>query len=250
MLQIPVGTTLIELHETESTNRDAAELIRTGHPAEGTVIMAYFQKAGRGQRGNHWESEQGHNLLVSFILYPVFLKATDHFVLNQALCLAVWEFIKEQTTEIVSVKWPNDIMAGDRKIAGLLIENSLRGPGIQHTIAGIGININQVLFQHYQPEATSLRILNNRTYDLKMCLEKLSGHISKWYTILAIGNKRLIHETYTENLFRRGQLHRFATGEKEFMGVIQKTMPQGELVIVQEDGYEYVFKNKEVRFLF
>lgn len=250
MIELPVGRNVIELPAVDSTNTYLAKLLQTTSLNDGTAIMAQFQSAGRGQRGSAWESERGSNLLVSYLLLPASLQANEHFSFNQAMCLGVRDFVARHTSLPVRIKWPNDIMVGNGKIAGLLIENSIRGSVIHQSIVGIGININQRRFGNYSPQPVSLSMLNDKNYDLHECLHELSQSIGKWYTIFTIGNKRMIRESYSESLFRIGEPAIYETGGRRFTGTIQGTMPNGELVIVQEDGFEYIFKNKEVKFIF
>jgi BirA family transcriptional regulator, biotin operon repressor / biotin---[acetyl-CoA-carboxylase] ligase len=250
MINTPFGQVKIELPEVDSTNSYAARLLDSEQPVEGTVIMAHAQRSGRGQRGSVWESEPHSNLLISYIIYPRFLSADDHFTLNQVLCLSIHEFVNELVHKNVSIKWPNDIMVGNSKIAGLLVETVIRGNKIHQCIAGIGINVNQVTFMDYVPQATSLALLTNKKYELNNCLLRLNIILNKWYAILAVGNRKKIRESYALLLYRKGLLSWYETGKKRFRGTIQTTMPQGELVIIQEDGFEYVFKNKEVKYLY
>jgi BirA family biotin operon repressor/biotin-[acetyl-CoA-carboxylase] ligase len=126
----------------------------------------------------------------------------------------------------------------------------IRGNKSHQCIAGMGININQSRFLNYKPSATSLALLTKKKYNLKDCLFKLNHYLGKWYAILSIGNRRKIKETYANALYRKDVLAWYETGNKKFRGIIHTTMPQGELVIIQEDGYEYVFKNKEVKYLY
>ncbi|MFT7154174.1 MAG: BirA family biotin operon repressor/biotin-[acetyl-CoA-carboxylase] ligase, partial [Alteromonas macleodii] len=121
-----IGSVCIRLERVDSSNNYARELIRDKMPIEGTVIVANEQTSGRGQRANTWFSEPKSNLTCSYILRPVFLAAKNQFVLSAAVALAVFEtvyqFIPNNTLRI---KWPNDILVGDKKIAGILIENTL-----------------------------------------------------------------------------------------------------------------------------
>ena len=134
---------VIKFHkELTSTNDQAFMLLKTINPVEGTVIYADFQKAGRGQKDNKWESEKGKNLLLSIILYPTSIRPEDQFYLSMAVSLGICDFI-DSFFPGSKIKWPNDIYINDDKIAGILIENSVMGETIESTIAGIGININQ-----------------------------------------------------------------------------------------------------------
>lgn len=250
MTIISPGTRLLQLDETGSTNREAHLLIQQGLEAQGMVIRARYQTSGRGQRGAVWESEYGKNLLISYILHPSSLKAEDFFLLNQTLSLAVRDFLALLAPDTFSIKWPNDIMAGNRKIAGLLIENSLRGSEFQHTVAGIGININQKKFHYYTPKATSLALLTNQEFDFDDCLSQMTASLNHWYLRLEKRQIDDIRESYLSNLFRKGIPARYESGGESFEGTIMGVLPGGELMITDTDGRIRAFGNKEVKYLY
>lgn len=244
------GQRIIEVAETDSTNSYAARLLHEEIPEEGTVIFSSFQKAGRGQRGSNWESEAGKNMLLSYILYPVFLPVSNHFSLNQAISLALQETLQQFTIEEIKIKWPNDILAGNEKIAGILIENTIRNVKLIHAIAGAGININQLQFENYQPPATSLAKLENKTFVTATILKVLNHHIDKWYSLLRVGNYAKINEAFLSKLFQYNQPARYESSGIRFNGTITGIASDGRLKILREDGTDVVFANKEVKFLY
>ena len=115
---------IIHIRETNSTNNYLKELLQTQNVDEGTVVWADFQSAGKGQRGNGWESEAGKNILFSIVLFPGFIKAGEQFILSQIVSLAVANCLQEYTAGI-SIKWPNDIYWNEKKICGILLEKQL-----------------------------------------------------------------------------------------------------------------------------
>lgn len=250
MLESRIGHRVIELNETDSTNSYAARLMHLEVPEDGTVIMAGFQKAGRGQRGAGWESDAAKNLLISYIIYPNFLKITNQFALNQVISLGVYDFIKKNTNTKVAIKWPNDIILEKGKIAGILIENSIRSNQILHSIIGIGININQEHFDTHLASARSLKQLTKREFDLKICLSELNSCIGKWYNQLRLNNFRKINEEYTNALFLREIPAKFEQNGKVFTGIIKGVNSDGLLHIVNESGDSQLFMNKEIKYLF
>jgi BirA family transcriptional regulator, biotin operon repressor / biotin---[acetyl-CoA-carboxylase] ligase len=244
------GQRIIDLAETDSTNSFAARLLHDEIPEEGTVIITGFQKSGRGQRGAAWESEKGKNLLISYILYPTFLPIHLQFYLTQCVSLALLETLQNFTSVPVQIKWPNDILAGGKKIAGVLIETAIRNDRMIHAIAGAGININQERFGAYSPEATSLLILENKTFDLFTILRELNNSLHKWYTILRLGHFDKITEAYTSNLFLFRQESNFESQGERFEGTITGVQTDGTLLIMKDDQTVLNFRNKEVKFLF
>lgn len=250
MLGNVIGSKLIELDETDSTNSYASRLIFDQSPIEGTVIMAGYQSAGKGQRGSGWESLKQQNLLISYILYPTFLPADQHFLLNQALSISVFEFISRNTTAPVSIKWPNDVLVGNKKIAGLLIENSIRNNKFSSSVAGIGININQIIFKEYSLQATSLQLIENKIYDVKSCLSQLNSQIDKWYAILKSGNHKKITEYYEKALYGIGSTVGFDSKGENFNAVIKGVNASGQLVLTKNSGDDVVYNNKELKYKF
>lgn len=157
---------LVALDETASTNQYLSQLCNQLQEsvAELTTVTAEFQTAGKGQRGNTWEAEEGKNLLFSFVLYPSFLEARRQFILSQIVSLAIKEELSRWSDEI-TIKWPNDIYWKDKKICGILIENDLSGHHIRRSIAGIGININQEVFNSDAPNPVSLKQITGKEHD-------------------------------------------------------------------------------------
>ena len=155
---------LVILPVTASTNSWVAANSDT--LAHGDIVMAVEQTAARGQRGNTWEATPGLNLTLSMLLRPEGVEAARQFDISRAVALGTAEMLQELLEQEVLIKWPNDIYVGDRKIAGILIENTLTGRLIDRSIAGIGVNINQEVFHSDAPNPVSVSQLTVRTYDL------------------------------------------------------------------------------------
>lgn len=145
--------------------------------AHGDVLSARAQTAGRGQRGNSWESEPGRNLTFSLMLRPQHIAPKDAFVLSMAVSVGITEALRGVSGLPVVLKWPNDIYVGDRKLAGILIENSFAGPHIAWSIVGIGLNVNQTEFVSDAPNPVSLATLCGREYDLDRLLQTVAEGI-------------------------------------------------------------------------
>ena len=137
------------------------------------AITADIQEEGRGQQNKKWESEAGENLLVSFLLYPK-IKPAKQFTVCQYVSVGISEFIRELfNIPNVSIKWPNDIYIGDKKVAGILIEHFICGDSINYTIVGIGMNINQIDFSKSLPNPTSIYLETEKKYDPIFCMKSL-----------------------------------------------------------------------------
>src|ERR1043165_9220886 len=141
-----IGQNKVFLPETHSTNSYAIELLKNVNAIEGTVVYTHKQTQGKGQRGNSWIAEPQRNTTLSLILRPVFLNSKNTFYLSKITALALHDLL----TEIldvgqfdIKIKWPNDILVNSKKIAGVLIENSILNEHLQWSVIGIGINVNQ-----------------------------------------------------------------------------------------------------------
>ncbi|MCX6333993.1 MAG: biotin--[acetyl-CoA-carboxylase] ligase [Bacteroidia bacterium] len=244
-----IGSTLL-LHETlSSTNTEASLLLRSGEQAEGTVIYSDFQTAGRGQTGNKWESEKGKNLLFSIILYPQSITPADQFVISMAISLGICDFIGRYCTG-AQIKWPNDIYVKNDKIAGILIENSIMGETIEHTIAGIGLNVNQQDFSGINPRPVSLKLATGKEFENKVSLKELLSDLDIRYKQLLYGDRTLIKTDYLSKLYRLGEWSSFSSAGSVFTGRITDVHISGQISIEEENGGIREFSFKEFSYLF
>jgi BirA family biotin operon repressor/biotin-[acetyl-CoA-carboxylase] ligase len=174
-----IGNNLIELDITDSTNEYSKKLIKKGPVEEGTVILADFQTKGKGQKDGYWESEKGKNLTFSIILYPNFLDIQKQFYLSMSISIGIVEFLSHLSVKS-KIKWPNDICINNKKVAGILIENSIKRNIISSSIIGIGINVNQTEFKSSAPNPTSLYLELNKTFDIKNTYHLLISYLNRW----------------------------------------------------------------------
>lgn len=244
------GKLIKYLPSCHSTNDIAVEMIQSENTVfEGTVIITDNQTAGRGQRGNTWEASSGENLTFSLILKPNFLKASDQFQLNIAISMGVFDFLSAFIDESLSIKWSNDIYYKDQKMGGILIENSLQGYQIGHSIVGIGLNINQLEFSNLR--ATSLRSIthNPLKYDLSEILKRLLENLEKNYLKIKNNDFESLKTNYLANLYRFQKYHYFKRNGQQFLGQIVGIDETGKLGIETDENVIY-FDFKEVEFVF
>jgi BirA family biotin operon repressor/biotin-[acetyl-CoA-carboxylase] ligase len=243
-----IGKNLIYLPTCHSTNDIAAEKIQQSDVFEGTVIVTSYQTAGRGQRGNAWETAPDQNLTFSLILRPSFLRASEQFRLSMVVSLGVYDFLSEFLDESLRIKWPNDMFVGTQKIGGILIENILQGSSIGYSIVGIGLNINQLEF--VVPTATSLRreVRQPFRYDLEPLLNKLLIQLEKNYLALKNDSFDGIKIRYLSKLFRYQEYHYFRRNGSLFIGQIVGVDETGRLAVETNNYLEY-FDLKEIEFV-
>ncbi len=235
----------IKVSQTASTNTYLSRLAAT--LPGGTVIYTPCQTAGRGQKGNSWESEDGKNLTFSHLLKRPPVKARDQFYLSEAAAVAVVEALSAEAGDGFSVKWPNDVYWQDKKVCGMLLENSLDGSDIAHCIVGIGINVNQERFLSDAPNPVSLKGITGREHDLMALLKRVCSRIEQLVAGLADDNARnLLHGQYMASLYRNdGQLHPYEDADgHRFMASVDGIAPDGTLTLRHENGtrHDYLFK--------
>ncbi|MGF7078559.1 biotin--[acetyl-CoA-carboxylase] ligase [Mucilaginibacter sp. UYCu711] len=244
-----VGQNLLTLKEVDSTNNFLKTLLSNSKPVpEGTVIMAESQFAGRGQQNNQWHAEPGKNLTFSVLLKPSFLAVTDQFDLTRAISLAVYDTLCPILGNQLKIKWPNDIYYGDKKLGGMLIENLLQGAVIKSAIIGIGININQENFPEGATNATSVKQILQKDYDIRDILADICNHIEAYYLALKAGKIDFVRNGYLSRLYWFNQRKRFRAGGEIFEGTITGVKQNG-LLVVNKGGEETTYNLKEIEFL-
>lgn len=238
---------LIRKNELHSTNNFALELIKTQNPSAGTVVLTLSQTKGRGQRTNTWESESCKNLTISIIFKPEFLPIIKQFQISLVISLGVHDYLRKYIAD-VSIKWPNDIYVGSEKIAGILIEHSIMGSTLSHSICGLGLNINQTKFVSDAPNPTSLAIVTNKEFDLGEELDLLLECIENRYFQLVDGKSIQLEKDYLNVLYWINELHLFSDENGEFEGKIVGITDFGQLRIKVKDE-ERIYNFKEVSFI-
>ena len=236
----------IFLEETASTNSYLQTLCDRERQDDLTCVYTTYQSAGRGQRGNSWESERGKNLLFSFVVYPNFLEARRQFILSQITALALKETLS-QYADGIRIKWPNDIYWNDRKLCGTLIENDLTGCRLGRSVSGTGVNLNQERFLSDAPNPVSLRQITGKSYNPETILHQILERVTDHYTRLKAEHAGRIASLYKENLYRKHGLHPYKDSNGPFNAYIKDIEPDGKLVLEDETGNmrKYLFKEVE-----
>ncbi len=245
-----IGKVLHMFDELQSTNEYALSLLSKSKPIEGTVISAHHQTAGKGQIGSSWLVEAGKNLTLSIILQPHFLPIPRQFLLNQAVSLAVVDFLGQFVpSDHVRLKWPNDVYIKDKKSTGILIQNTLSGTKIQHTVIGLGININQTTFPPSLPNPTSLALATGKDdYVLDELRQTLFSCLESRYLQLKANQWERLNDAYHQVLYKLNEIHFFQSAEGAlFKGIITGVTEQGLLKVDTDTGLQ-TFNLKEITF--
>ncbi len=239
----------IELPRVQSTNTWLFQHAE-GLPSL-TVVTTPCQGAGRGQRGNSWESEDGKNLNFSMLWLPEGFPAVCQFAVSEAVALSVADTLEESGIN-ARVKWPNDIYVGDSKISGILIEHSVTGRDINQSVIGVGLNVNQLRFLSGAPNPVSMAMLTGREHSVDDVCETLAAHIEQRLACAADAASRpQLHSEYMGRLWRGdGRMHQFATPDgSRFRAAIAGVASDGMLTLMDESGAMHAYAFKEVSFI-
>jgi BirA family biotin operon repressor/biotin-[acetyl-CoA-carboxylase] ligase len=224
------------------------------------TIRTDFQTAGRGQAGNSWESEAGMNLLFSSLLRYDGVRAADQWRLSMLVSVACWEVLaKYLPNDWLTIKWPNDIYYGDKKLVGILIENSLSGSWVAHTIAGIGVNVNQTEWLSNAPNPVSMKQITGQDYPVEQLLSDWICAMKSWET----RTTEEIKDAYMQHLYRCEGWHLYVerevsvaptaiatdTPDGAFQAELIGITPQGELMLRTENNEDKTYHFKQIRFV-
>lgn len=241
------------IETTDSTNLQLKELLSNNDYFEQKIesfftLFTHYQTAGRGQGKAEWESEFGKNILASIYFEKIPLLASEQFVFNQYFSLAIYTLLSNYVSH-VQIKWPNDIYVKNQKIAGILIEHFIEGDKIKATIAGIGLNINQEFFSPTIHNATSLKKITGKGFDILSLLEQLIAILKENYFLLEQTKKDFLHEKYLENLYLFQKKHFFMIDGEKVERKIVGINSYGQLLLQDKNGIIKSFGFKEVVFL-
>jgi BirA family biotin operon repressor/biotin-[acetyl-CoA-carboxylase] ligase len=236
---------VIHIDETDSTNRWLRENTPP-LPAGEYVVTAEYQTAGKGCGSNSWESERGKNLTFSVLLHPTEIRAKWQFRISEAVSVALCETLERHSgAQEVTIKWPNDIYVGDRKICGILIENRLKGSTITDSIVGIGLNVNQREFLSDAPNPVSIYQLTGEETDREALLQAFLKELSKAMEM----EPEALSQAYHRRLYRREGMHRFSDSQGEFEAKVLNVLDDGRLVLLDAEGKARMYAFKEVQFV-
>lgn len=239
-----IGNQIIHLDRVDSTSNYVATLVSEQKARHGMVILAETQTNGRGQRGAVWQSESFKNLLFSIYLEHKQLPIQQQSSLTHLVSLAILEGLAKigLTTQI---KWPNDILVGTKKIAGILIENQLRGTNIHSSIIGIGINVLQTTFDF--SGSTSVCLALKKTITKEEVLNHVLDTMNRLYENIVHKQYHLLKASYLEKLWLLNTESSFEQENETFRGIIRGTDEYGRLVIEREQKL-VAYDLKEIKF--
>ena len=229
---------IVHIDETDSTNRWLKD------HGEGTMVVATdYQTAGKGCGSNAWESERGKNLTFSMLIHPDGIAAREQFHITEVVSVALCRTLQPYIYNKVEIKWPNDIYVGDRKLCGILIENRLQGNVIVDCIIGIGLNVNQRVFLSDAPNPVSMYQLTGQELDRDELLKAFIENLDQEWQNKTNGSE------YRELLYRKGKDGLYEAKTGRFVAKLTDVLPDGRLLLVDEEGKEHTYAFKEVSFI-
>lgn len=241
---------IIKLDAIDSTNSFLKDLSLTSVLENFTVIVTQKQTKGRGQQESTWVSEPHKNLTFSVFIDLIDIKISSRRYLNFAISLSIYNILFDKKISKLSIKWPNDILSANKKICGILIENTFFGDKIKNTIVGIGLNVNQETFSNSLTNVTSLKLETEKEYDLDVLLKAILIELQNNIKLLESKNFHPLEKQYLDVLYKKNIPTMFKNSKDEiFMGMISGISDHGNLQIQLEDDSIKEFGIKEVSIL-
>ncbi|HKV41654.1 MAG TPA: biotin--[acetyl-CoA-carboxylase] ligase [Blastocatellia bacterium] len=240
-----LGTPLLRFDSVPSTNDLARQMAIEG-AAEGTAILALHQTAGRGRQGKHWASPPGQGLYVSVVLRPC-IKPAALPILTLGAAVAVADTLIGTLGLAPDIKWPNDVMAGGRKVCGILIESGIESGRTLYAVLGVGLNVSQREFpEELRGIATSLAIESGVPATPDEVLPALLERLEYWYRISLSAPARVLERWTSLSSYAMDCRVRIVSSEEVFEGVTRGITPAGYLIVEGADGRRREFATGEV----
>ena len=240
---------IIKLGAITSTNDYLKELTAGRYVDNFTIVSAEEQTAGRGQMGTGWSAQPGKNLTFSILIRDLITEIQSIFYLNAAVAVSITAALQQTRIDDISIKWPNDILAGNKKLGGILIENNIRANGEIFSIVGIGLNVNQTDFSGL-PKATSIALLTGNAVDKEMILTTTAENLRRNVSALLNNGAELIWESYLGQLYKKNKPMMFEKDDQKFMGIIKGVSKNGNLCVQHEDDRLAEYAVKEIQMLY
>jgi BirA family biotin operon repressor/biotin-[acetyl-CoA-carboxylase] ligase len=215
-----------------------------------TIVAAKAQTDGKGLGDNRWYSEPDQSLTFSYLLSPAHVMARQQFLISMAAAIALRDVISAKTGRDVQIKWPNDILVEDKKIAGVLIQHYIMGEEILSSVIGAGINLNQTSFPESLPNPTSLKLVGGAHYHPGSMLEEIQGKLDSFLQWQVLSSPGPLVVQYLKSLYRYKEWKRYIIRGKEVVAQIKGITGLGMLELVDEASKTYQCDIKEVVYLY
>lgn len=241
---------IIKLDAIDSTNSYLRQLSITEPIEDYTAVVAKHQTNGRGQMGSKWSSQGSKNLTVSVFKDISYLKIDHSFYISIVVSLSIFKALEMFQIKNLKVKWPNDILSDNKKVAGILVENVIKQNQLQSSILGFGLNVNQTDFNDL-PNASSMILISGNVFDLDEVLQEILRHLKLHFELLKEGQMNQLRREYETHLFRKDKPSTFKNSDGElFSGIILGVSNSGNLKVQLEDAVAKEFDLKEIVLLY
>lgn len=241
---------IIKLDAIDSTNSYLRQLSAKEPIEDDTVVVANYQTHGRGQMGTKWDSQESKNLMISIFKDTSFIKIEHNFHISMVVSLSIFKALQLLQIKKLKIKWPNDILADNKKIAGILIENVIKQNQLQASIIGVGMNVNQTEFGEL-PSASSLLLITGKVYDLDEILYGILKQLKFYFQVLKEGKIEILKREYEDYLFRKNKPSTFLDTEGQMIsGIICGISDLGNLQVKMEDQLIKEFDLKNIKLLY
>ena len=235
---------LIKLDAIDSTNQYLSDLHSNVLLEDFAIVVADYQTDGRGQQGNRWYSEKGKNLIMSVLKKKIKINLDRQFNINMRVSLAVLSALRTYKIPDLSIKWPNDILSCNFKIAGILIQVIVQKNQIKSSIIGIGINVNQVNFENL-PKAISMKNVLEKKIDLQRLRLKVTEQLKYFFKL---SDQKVLMSLYEKELYKKGKISNFVDSDGiSFDGTVQGITRAGKIKINTLSGLK-IYDLKSIKF--
>ena len=231
------NSTFTFVDSTDSTNNYAMARAHAGLARQGDAFFCPLQTNGKGQRGKKWQSGNAENIAISIVMEPLQLKINQQFQLSAAVAVATLRFFCKYVGNETTIKWPNDIYWRDRKAAGILIENIIgqakendKATGWKYAIIGIGVNVNQTIFDESLANPVSLKQITGKTFDMIVLAKELHLFVLEEIKKIMNGSFEEVFTLYNSNLYKKNCLVKLKKGNVVFETIIQSVSTNGQLL--------------------
>lgn len=241
---------VIKLNAIDSTNSYLKQMVADTLVKDELVLTTTHQEKGRGQQGANWQSQAGKSLACSLFKRFEEFPIEAQFSLNMLVSLAIIDGLRQLEIPNIAIKWPNDIMSHGKKLAGILIENQIKGRYIDSSVIGIGLNVNETFFDGL-PQATSLALVTGRIFTIDEVLQTIAENIFKKLQNIEPSSFEAVREAYHSSLFRKDKISVFETPDGvQQNGIIKGVSSQGKLIVCNEENVSTEYDLKEIKLLF
>jgi BirA family biotin operon repressor/biotin-[acetyl-CoA-carboxylase] ligase len=238
----------IHVKSVDSTNFLVKRLLEDDADRGNMVVSTEFQDDGKGHAGNSWESKAGMNCLFSVLIRDFEVEAASQFIVSKLTCLAIVDVVKQYLPEqIVKIKWPNDIYVGDKKLAGILIQNTTQGMFLKDSIIGIGLNVNQEFFESDAPNPISMKSLAGESFSCSEIIQEIVNRLVELTSVL-YSDEILIHKRFHELLYSLDDARNYLHQGMLKVGVVKGVDEFGRLLLQFENELLHAdFKEVELK---